>query len=33
MQKKLKIAVIALCYAPFAFAQSDSIGLRGAVMS
>ena len=33
MQKKLKIAVIALCYAPFAFAQSDSIGVRGAVMS
>ena len=33
MQKKLKIAVVALCYAPFAFAQSDSIGLRGAVMS
>ena len=33
MQKKLKIAVMALCYAPLAFAQSDSIGLKGAVMS
>lgn len=33
MQNKLKIAVIALCYSPFAFAQSDSIGLKGAAMS
>ena len=33
MQKKLKIAVMALCYSPLAFAQSDSIGLKGAVMS
>ena len=33
MQNKLKIAVIALCYSPMAFAQSDSIGLKGAVMS
>ena len=33
MQKKLKIAVMTLCYAPLAFAQSDSIGLKGAVMS
>lgn len=33
MQNKLKIAVMALCYSPLAFAQSDSIGLKGAVMS
>lgn len=33
MQNKLKIAVVALCYSPLAFAQSDSIGLKGAVMS
>ena len=33
MHNKLKIAVAALCYAPMAFAQSDSIGLKGAVMS
>lgn len=33
MQKKLKLAVMALCYSPWALAQSDSIGLKGAVMS
>ena len=33
MQNKLKIAVVALCYSPLAFAQSDSIGLKGVVMS
>lgn len=33
MQNKLKIAVMAMCYSPLAFAQSDSIGLKGAVMS
>lgn len=33
MQKKLKIAVIALCYSSWGFAQSDSIGLKGAVLS
>ena len=33
MQNKLKLAVMALCYSPLAFAQSDSIGLKGAVMS
>lgn len=33
MQNKLKIAVMALCYSPLAFAQSDSIGAKGAVMS
>ena len=33
MQNKLKMAVLALCYSPLAFAQSDSIGLKGAVMS
>ena len=33
MQKKLKLAVMALCYAPFASAQSDSIGQRGAALS
>lgn len=33
MQNKLKLAVMALCYSPLAFAQSDSIGLKGTVMS
>lgn len=33
MQKKLKLAVIALCYTPLLHAQSDSIGQRGAVLS
>lgn len=33
MQKKLKLAVIALCYAPLAYAQSDSIGQKSAVLS
>lgn len=33
MQKKLKIAVMALCYTPLAYAQSDSIGLKGAALS
>lgn len=33
MQKKLKIAVMALCYAPLAYAQSDSIGQKGAALS
>ena len=33
MQKKLKLAVIALCYSPLAFAQSDSTGLKNAILS
>jgi len=33
MQKKLKIAVIALCFASPGFAQRDSIGLKGAALS
>lgn len=33
MQKKLKLAVIALCIPTLGFAQSDSIGLKGAVLS
>ena len=33
MHNKLIIAAAALCYAPLSFAQSDSIGLKGAVMS
>lgn len=33
MQKKLKLAVVALCFPALGFAQSDSIGLKGAVLS
>lgn len=33
MQKKLKIAVIALCFSTLSYAQSDSLGTRGAVLS
>lgn len=33
MQKKLKIAVIALCYSSLTFGQNDSIGQKGAVLS
>ena len=33
MQKKLKLAVAAVCYAPLAFAQTDSLGQKGAAMS
>lgn len=33
MHNKLIIALAALCYTPFAMAQNDSIGLKGAVMS
>lgn len=33
MQKKLKIAVIALCYSSLSFGQNDSIGQKGAVLS
>lgn len=33
MQKKLKIVVIALCLSSQGFAQNDSIGLKGAVLS
>ena len=33
MQKKLKMAVMALCYAPMAMAQTDSIGQNTAVLS
>lgn len=33
MQKKLKLAALALCYAPLAFGQTDSIGQKGAALS